>query len=161
MNRIIKFRGKRLQNGEPTDEWVYGSLRMDYGGIDSNSLFKRDPDPDLYTVGLRACQIYDPKTYSTYAVNSDTVGQYIGLKDRRGQEVYEGDVVFWIAKDMRGRGRGEQGAIIWDEHTLSWAIQRDKPCLDGRPCIIPRPFDKKHLEVVGNVYDNPELMKSE
>ncbi len=160
MNREIKFRAKRLSDGTPTEHWIHGSLRCDYGGINSDSIFSRDPDPELYSVGIRACEIYDPKTHSTYAVNSETVGPYSVLKDRLGQEIYDGDVVFWIAKDMRGRGRGEQGAIIWDKHTLSWAILRDEPTSDGRPCIISRPFDKKHLEVVGNIFDNPELMET-
>lgn len=161
MNREIKFRGKRLSDGSPTDRWAYGSLRCDYGGINSDSIFNRDSDPELYSVGIRACEIYDPKTHNTYAVSSDTVGQYTGLRDRRGQEVYEGDVVFWLSRDMRGMGCGEQGAIFWDKHTMSWAILRDKPTSDGRPCVISRPFDKKHLEVVGNIFDNPDLIAQE
>ena len=161
MNREIKFRGKRLSDGNPTDRWAYGSLRCDYGGVDQNSIFKHSLDPELYSVGIRACEIYDPKTHNTYAVNPDTVGQYTGLRDRRGQEVYEGDVVFWLARDMRGMGREEQGAIFWDKHTMSWAILRDKPTSDGRPCVISRPFDKRHLEVVGNIFDNPELIAQE
>lgn len=161
MNREIKFRGKRLSDGNPTDRWAYGSLRCDYGGINSDSIFSRDSDPELYSVGIRACEIYDPKTRNTCAVTSDTVGQYTGLRDRRGQEVYEGDVVFWIARDMYSRGRGEQGAIFWDKCTMSWAILRDKPTSNGRPCVISRPFDKRHLEVVGNIFDNPELIAQE
>lgn len=161
MNREIKFRGKHLSDGNPTDRWIYGSLRCDYGAINSDSIFSRDSDPELYSVGIRACEIYDPKTRNTCAVTSDTVGQYTGLRDRRGQEVYEGDVVFWIARDMYSRGRGEQGAIFWDKCTMSWAILRDKPTSNGRPCVISRPFDKRHLEVVGNIFDNPELIAQE
>ena len=135
MNRTIKFRGKRLDN----DEWVYGYYVED-GFI--NICSHNEDDFLQYNI-----------------VDPDTVGQFTGLLDRNGKEVYEGDVVFWIATDTRGRGRGEQGAIFWDKHTMSWAIERDKPCVDGRPCIISRPFDKKHLEVVGNIHDNPELME--
>ncbi len=97
--------------------------------------------------------------YAEQPVDPDTVGQFTGLHDRTGKEVYEGDVVFWIAIDMRDRGKGYQGTIIWDNSTMAWAILRDKPTSDGRPCIISRPFDKKHLEVVGNIHDNPELIK--
>ncbi len=139
MNREIKFRGKRLDNGE----WIYG---------------------DLYHTDELTC-ICDwsirPHTVENFAIDPDTVGQYTGFHDRTGKEIYEGDVVFWIAIDMRGRGKGEHGAIIWDKHAMAWAIMRDKPTLDGRHCIISRPFDKKHLEVVGNIHDNPELLKTE
>lgn len=134
--RPIKFRGKRVDNGE----WIYGYLLV----VD------------------RCYQIHwqNEDGAPWWAdVDPATVGQFIGMLDRTGREVYEGDVVFWIVTDMRGHGRGEQGVIFWDKHTMSWAIERDKPCVDGRPCIISRPFDKKHIEVVGNIHDNPELMK--
>lgn len=132
MNRVIKFRGKRSDDGK----WIYGYLA----------------DED-YINNINEIAMPSEE------VNSDTVGQFTGRYDLRRNEIYEGDVVFWIATDMRGHGRGEQGAIIWDAHTMSWAILRDKPTVDGRPCIISRPFDKKHLEVVGNIHDNPELME--
>ncbi len=143
MNRIIKFRGKRLCNGEPTDEWVYGSLRMDYGGIDSNSLFKRDPDPDLYTVGLRACEIYDPKTHSTYAVNTDTVGQCTGIKDINGVEIYENDKVRFYdeIEDKRIVGR-----VIWDTPTCSFCVKAPKREVLGL-------CSHWQFEVVGNIHD--------
>ncbi len=142
MNREIKFRGRRPDNGE----WVYGDL------LHSKTSCRIVCYTEIEIEGFIEAEYH-------YFVNPDTVGQYTGMHDRTGKEVYEGDVVFWIAIDLRGRGKGEQGAIIWDEHTMTWAIMRDKPTLDGRPCIISRPFDKKHLEVVGNIHDNPELMK--
>lgn len=140
--RKILFRGKSLNNGE----WFYGSLAF---------------FPDSQTAHIIPCGTCKGENVicDFVEVEPSTVGQFTGLIDRKGKEVYEGDVVFWIATDMRGRGRGEQGAIFWDKHTMSWAIERDKPCADGRPCIIGRPFDKRHLEVVGNIHDNPELMK--
>jgi len=146
MNRQIKFRGKDLETGK----WLYGDLlQYNEGGV---------------AIGIHGTFIDDGYHFNEYwdrcpIVDDETVGQFTGLYDRTGKEVYEGDVVFWIAYDMRGRGKGEQGAIIWDKHTMSWAIMRDKLTSDGRPCIISRPFDKKHLEVVGNIHDNPELMK--
>ncbi len=146
MNREIKFRGKRLDNGI----WIYGDLMQHQDGdvyIGDNTRYWTDDG-------------YHNNGYEEVrAVDDETIGQFTGLHDRTGKEVYEGDVVFWIAIDMRGRGKGEQGAIIWDKQTMSWAIMRDKPTSDGRPCIISRPFGKKHLEVVGNIHDNPELMK--
>ncbi len=136
MNRQIKFRGKDLNTGK----WVYGSLLQDDYGT------------------FQLVDFIDHHE-TWHDIDPNTIGQFTGLHDRTGKEVYEGDVVFWIAIDMRGRGKGEQGAIIWDNPTMSWAILRDNPTSDGRPCIISRPFDKKHLEVVGNIHDNPELMK--
>lgn len=68
--REIKFRGKRLDNGE----WIEGDLlRM----LDHWFIF---PDPA-------------PEGIDKYAVDPATVGQYTGLKDKNGKEIYEGDVI--------------------------------------------------------------------
>lgn len=150
MNREIKFRGKRLDSGE----WLFGDLLQV-----ANEVFISPSDGDWFDFISRIKNNVFNLPAAKYAVMPETVGQYTGLHDRTGKEVYEGDVVFWIAIDMQGRGKGEQGAIIWDKHTMAWAIMRDKPTSDGRPCIISRPFDRKHLEVVGNIHDNPELLE--
>ncbi|MCM1223401.1 MAG: YopX family protein [Prevotella sp.] len=132
--REIKFRG--LKHYPTGNVWLYGHLWQN----DSGETFIKTPS-------------------GSYEVDPDTVGQYTCLHDRNGKGVFEGDIVFWIASDIRGRGKGMQGAIIWDAPTMSWAILNDKPTSDGRPMIISRPFDKKHLEIVGNIFDNPELME--
>lgn len=161
MNRIIKFRGKRLQNGEPTDEWVYGSLRMDYGGIDSSSLFKHDPDFDFSTVGLNACEIYDPKAHTTYAVNSDTVGQFTGLLDIHGEEIFEGDILDTKTSDYCPNGYQficewiDSGfALMYQGRTYS--EKRKNPWMNRYPLCKK---NVKDLCIVGNIHDNPELMK--
>lgn len=64
--REIKFRGKRLDNGK----WVYGYL------ADENYI------NDINTFDL-----------SSIEVDSDTVGQYTGLNDANGKEIYEGDII--------------------------------------------------------------------
>lgn len=132
--REIKFRG--LKHYPTGNVWLYGYLWQNNSG----ETFIKTPS-------------------GSYEVAPDSVGQFTGLYDVHGNAVFEGDVVFWIAKDMQGRGKGWQGAIIWDSHTMSWAILNDKPTSDGRPMMISRPFEKKNLEVVGNVYQNPELME--
>lgn len=149
MDRQLKFRGRSLINGK----WVSGDSIKRTENASENSA------EILTYIGARVEKARKVGAMKWIPVDENTIGQYTGLRDRNGKEVYECDVVFWIATDMRGRGRGEQGAIFWDKHTMSWAIERDKPCIDGRPCIISRPFDRKHLEVIGNRFDNPELME--
>lgn len=81
MNREIKFRGIRLDNGE----WIYGDLNHLVDGV----YISNDN-------GCNMAQVYP-----------DTVGQYTGLKDKNGKEIYEDDIlahngknIGYVANDM-------------------------------------------------------------
>lgn len=141
MKRIIKFRAKRLHNGEPTDEWVYGSLRGFYGAIDYNSLFKDDPRPEFYSVGITSFDIFDPKTHTTYAVNGDTIGQFTGFYDIHGTEVYEGDIL-----QLKG---GVTATVEWSGYAFHFYGLED---VNGRrPDYLPS--RQNQMSVIGNIHD--------
>jgi uncharacterized phage protein (TIGR01671 family) len=137
--RDIKFRGKSLSTGE----WLHGSLVWNTGRA-----FIFETDLDAMIGKVRDCEVLP-----------GSIGQYTGMKDRLGVDIYEGDVLYWFEFGGRHMGYGSQGAMHWDKHTMSWALLRDRLTADGRLCIVPRPYDKRHLEVVGNITDNPELME--
>ena len=74
--------------------------------------------------------------------------QYTGLKDKNGKEIYEGDIVYIIPED-------ETGVIEWDNESARYIVIYDNIITD---------FDNwygKDLEVIGNIYDNPELLEKE
>ena len=73
------------------------------------------------------------------------ISQFTGLKDKNGKEIYEGDI---ILKDSSFKG-----AIVWEKINCRFKIKREKSydffLSEGTYC-----------EVIGNIYENPELLKS-
>lgn len=127
MNRPIKFRGKTINEGE----WIYG-MTISHGTIarKRDKLFM-EVAPDKWK-----------------GIAPDTVGQFTGLTDKNGKEIYEGDVI--LQQGYSGKKkmlvRFEHGAFVTGEHSgSSTAI---------RPMLI-----QKRCEVLGNIHDNPSLLK--
>ena len=131
--REILFRGKRVDN----NQWTEGFLSFVYtDGRNSNGF--------IYTDKAR---IYSPVEVRSHDVYTATVGQFIGLCDKNGfTKIFEGDIVF------AGYGEYYQGQ---HEHSATMIIDMaDYEALNAL-------CNANVVEVVGNIHDNPELLKEE
>lgn len=135
MNREIKFRGLK-DNGE----WIKGDLVNSFEGVHivSDSYFKPSNDDSPLLI----------------SVKSESVGQYIGLKDMSGAEIYEGDIYEMC---------GSKYQIIFDNGCFCVnRIGFNNPCpINWCPeneddCKVDN-FSSKIL-VIGNIHQNPELL---
>lgn len=135
MNREITFRGKQYLIGE----WIYGSLLR----VDDNSYIVQNDDVEVD--GHHLIFITD----TPMLVEKETVGQFTGLLDKNGIEIYEGDIV----------GIGiTSGFVEWNDKIGSWCIH-----LAGKSKNGGTPLGEMILcydiHVIGNIHDNPELIE--
>ena len=143
MNREIKFRGKMI----PENEWIFGTILkipappVCFGKSETDKYYIQFPDPR-----------YIPDWNMPYKmvqgeVNPDTIGQYTRLHDKNGKEIYEGDIV-----------RIFKGDICVVEYNYNGFGLK---AIDESKNYGYVDFIDYRIEVIGNIYDNPELLGGE
>lgn len=131
--REILFRGKCCTTGE----WVEGFLGIEV--------------PDDYVIQQFSFDEYfASECIDQYSVKLETVGQYTGLTDKNGRKIFEGDIVNYngsihkVVFENRCYN-ARFGIVVEEEETWSFGMS------------VP-PY---LMEVIGNIHDNPELLKGE
>ena len=140
--RTIKFRGKSLSG-----EWLYGYLYKH--GI--------TPPSDFLCIGQAVLPWKD--TVGVYVADPDTIGQFTGLYDKNGKEIYEGDIVSHPWKDPIFGDLVETGQFVHSTICFNNGAFVVNYRLQGEYIYLQDFVRLKCLEVVGNIYDNPELLK--
>lgn len=129
--REILFRGKRLDNGE----WVYGDLIQN---IDSIKI--REHEKDINRIA------------KSYSIDTETAGQYTGLKDKNGNRIFEGDMCRVTRPCVLAYGK------ITFRNGCFWFVDDSE---GGMLRLCDVKIDGFQIEVIVNIYDNPELISEE
>ena len=151
--REILFKAKRKDNGE----WVEGYYRA-------------DPDLDGYFIcgweygysenGIER-EPFDEEVYPS------TLCQYTGLTDKNGQKIWENDIVRYTfdypSETATKNGLKERiSSVFWSEWRGSWSVYADeRKCKGMNNDLFKYVRNGNTVEIIGNIFDNPELLEAE
>lgn len=131
--REILFRGKtRTTEGK---KWVYGYLYK------VKSFFSED-----YQYFIKNEHLQE------FSVDEETIGQYTGLKDKKGKEICEGDIVKYDYKEPNNH------EVIYLEGAF-WIQDKNKQCFPLHEVLEVCKGSDYSIEVIGNIHDNPNLLE--
>lgn len=96
---------------------------------------------------IESCDELEDNMMYVSRVDPETVGQYTGLTDKNGTKIFEGDIVS-ISGDFKGIY-----TCVWEEHHFDYEFENKtmRFCL---ACVY-----SDDIKVIGNIHDNPELLK--
>lgn len=150
----ILFRGKDLQE---QNGWLYGYFYK-------SDINKRERESGKATLIFTPnCDtfIYVPEYHNSWMVKSETVGRYTGLTDKNGTRIFEGDII-------KSKQDGMIGVIRFGEYQTT--NSENGECHLGFSIEWYGKYSgllRKdlgwwiNLKIIGNIYDNPELLKGE
>ena len=146
MEREIKFRGKRIDNGM----WVYGSFHL-HEKVALCMASKEQDDANkqaLIIVDGMADWGLSKDVYSI-EVDPKTVGQLTGLKNKNGKEIYEGDVL----KGIMIGGSITNGVVLFQDGMF--VVKQ----VGAEGYVVPLHTQLDMCLIIGNIYENTELLK--
>ena len=120
--REIKFKGVDIAD----DKWIYGSLVK--VGEDYHILGGGETEAHEYNI-----------------VDEESIGQYTGLKDKNGKEIYEGDILESDDKDAM--------YVRWDEQSVEFYLMGP-----NNEAAVLNVWHVDDTEVIGNIFENKELL---
>lgn len=131
--RTIKFRGKCVHDSKYAGEWVIGGY------------VAPEADAKKQDEGLIICYFGGNNTFICHVI-PETVGQFTGLCDKNGKEIYEGDIL-----KVQGTRERIEVRFVRGVFAFLWNGNLD----DEAPINAPT---QEWAEVIGNIHDTPELL---
>ena len=128
--REIKFRGKTKDN-----KWIYGLFARSEEGSCIKPCIQKEHEND------------NGDWIENVVIDGNTLGQYTGLKDKNGKEIYEGDIVY-------DRDYENVAVVAWDKDTLGWVL-RDEIDSNWLADMV-----NDGSVIIGNIYENADLLET-
>lgn len=125
--RTIKFRGYNAKN----KEWLHGCYLINRG----EHFICPDGEQPL------------DKTWEDFQIDPETLGQFTGLHDKNGKEIYEGDIIKFLFHGLFYRG-----TIIYKD--AKFVMKK----IYGDGYMFPQDYGEKHIEIIGNIHDDKSLI---
>lgn len=155
--REIKFRAKRID----IERWVYGDY-FHTPLTDENSGAPPKSGWFFLTGERRACIV---QNNVAFVIDEATVGEFTGLKDKNGKEIYEGDLL-----RLAGTSGEKMVFVEWDVKAIgfiytvgqdvdaeAWRLPWERKLRDEQ---IDEQNKWQRATVIGNIYENPDLLKA-
>jgi len=163
--REILFKAKRKDNGEWVEGYYIYHIKRTICPI-GDSIKPEDEQHVIMRDGFSDWNM--PRDTVVYEIDPDTLCQYTGLTDKNGKKIWENDILRY-SYDYDGSPflkDGEEikyrvGAVFWSEWRGLWAVcgQGNKKCTNNDVFKYNR--NPNRTEVIGNIFDNPELLEVE
>ena len=144
--RDLLFRGKSRENGD----WYEGNLEI-------NKYYRYSSEEKDYRIVDRNCGI-DDDGFAYYQSGCDescdpkTIGQFTGVYDKNGKKIFEGDIV------MKRTYHGKKPCKVVFSYGCFHCGFGGGSSTATHPYLLDT---SQYLEVVGNIYDNPEMLEVE
>ena len=140
----ILFRGKRLDNGEWVEGYLYEHEPALVGIVSENDV----PEPSKWFIAKTGFADWNmPRPVEFVEVDPSTVGQYTGLKDKNGKKVFEGDII-------RKTNEGRHPQIFTANIHTNFRVNEE---VYYSPC--DHFTESCEYEIIGNIHDNSELLE--
>ena len=144
--REILFRAKRIDNGEWVEGYYIYHIKRTICPI-GDSVKPEDEQHVIMQDGFSDWNM--PRNTVVFDIDPENVCQYTGLKDKNGKRIWENDIVsgYFNHKKITGFIKYGSNAVYYIEREGSYGTHLDN--------------SEDWLEVIGNIFDNPELLKGE
>lgn len=162
MNREILFRGKTIRGthrDRETGEWLGVGTWVEGFFVNCKSMYdhsETDRIPEIVEYNADRQYTGEYSSLEVHEVDPETVGQYTGLVDKNGVKIFEGDIISGdeeMCSITHCTNTGQTNTVKWTNKDLRYVAR----CTPSSLMLIQSRCKK--FEVIGNIWDNPELLE--